>query len=201
MSPRQRALVFLFLAIAVTQLFLGAIIAHAKPEVYRPYVVREAQFRFGVPAPAPVIAGQIQQESAWNPAAISPVGAQGLMQFMPQTSNWSAVAAGFNTVEPFSAAWSIRAGVWYDRWLWDRITQYWTECDRWQFALSAYNGGLGWVYKRQKLSSDPRSFSTTSVINPGIHPANQKENAEYAVRIMRRHQPAFRSWGRSVCLN
>lgn len=201
MTPRQRAFICLFLAIAATQLLLGTILAHAQPSSYKGYVIREAQFRFGVPAPAPVIAGQIQQESAWNPAAISPVGAQGLMQFMPATSNWAAVAGGFNTVEPFSAAWSIRAGVWYDRWLFDRIRQYKSECDRWQFALSAYNGGLGWVYKRQKLSADPASYAATSVINPGIHPVNQKENSTYAPRIVYRHQPAFRAWGRSVCLN
>lgn len=38
--------------------------------------------------PAPVIAAQIQTESAWNPRAVSPVGAQGIAQFMPDT--WAA---------------------------------------------------------------------------------------------------------------
>ncbi len=38
--------------------------------------------------PAPVIAAQVQTESAWNPRAVSPVGAQGIAQFMPGT--WAA---------------------------------------------------------------------------------------------------------------
>jgi len=38
--------------------------------------------------PAPVVAAQVQTESAWNPRAVSPVGAQGIAQFMPAT--WAA---------------------------------------------------------------------------------------------------------------
>ncbi len=34
---------------------------------------------------APLIAAQIQAESAWNPTAVSPAGAQGIAQFMPGT--------------------------------------------------------------------------------------------------------------------
>lgn len=185
-------------------------LAHAEPAKpipaspaslqHRAQVIREAQMRFGVPAPAPVIAGQIQQESAWNPLAQSRVGAQGLMQFMPGTSAWATTAAGWDTNQPTNAAWSIRAGVWYDRWLYERVTVAASECDRWHFTLSAYNGGLGYVYKRQRLSSAPGFWDQTGSINPGIHPANQTENEAYPARILFRHQPGFRAWGRVVCL-
>lgn len=41
-------------------------------------------------APPAVIAAQIQQESGWNPSAVSPAGAQGIGQFLPSTwSQWS----------------------------------------------------------------------------------------------------------------
>jgi cell wall-associated NlpC family hydrolase len=41
-------------------------------------------------APPSVIAAQIQQESGWNPTAISPAGAEGISQFLPSTwPHWS----------------------------------------------------------------------------------------------------------------
>lgn len=167
---------------------------------HRTFITREAQFRFGIPSPAPVIRAQIQQESACNPAAKSRVGASGLMQFMPATADWAATAGNLGASDPLNPYWSIRAGIWYDRWLLDRIKQCHSECDCWMFALSGYNGGLGYVYKRQKLSSDPKSWDVTGRINPGIHPANQHENESYGPRILLKHQPQFSHWGKTVCL-
>lgn len=167
---------------------------------YRATITREAQMRFGIPAPVPVIAAQIQQESAWRPDATSRVGALGLMQFMPATAAWASTQNAWGTMRPLDAHWSIRAGVWYDRWLYDRVRTSASECDRWHFTLSAYNGGLGWVYKRQAMSAAPGFWDQTGSINPGIHPANQQENARYSPRILLGHQPGFAGWGRSVCL-
>lgn len=172
--------------------------AHA--DAYRAMITREAQFRFGIPAPVPAIAGQIQQESAWNPAARSRVGAAGLMQFMPQTATWAATAGAFGSVDPYNPVWSIRAGIWYDRWLYERVRTFDSDCDRWLFALSSYNGGLGYAYKRQKLSLNPGDYTITGKINPGITAGNQHENETYGPKIMQRHQPAFRSWGKVVCI-
>ena len=36
--------------------------------------------------PPAILAGLLETESSWNPAAISRVGAQGLAQFMPATA-------------------------------------------------------------------------------------------------------------------
>lgn len=180
---------------------LSAERAHAHPaDAYRATITREAQFRFGIPAPAPAIAAQIAQESAFNPMARSRVGAQGLMQFMPATAQWAAVAGAFGTPDPFNPAWAIRAGVWYDRWLYERVRTYTTECDRWLFALQAYNSGLGYVYKRQQRSSAPGSYDATAYINPGITAANQIESQSYGPVILRKHQLAFASWGKTPCL-
>jgi len=195
-----RRMAFTLLAFMATVALLGPIVAFAQtPHPYRGAVQREAQARFGVPPPTPVIAAQIHQESGWNPKAQSPVGAQGLMQFMPATARWVATQEAFGVVDAFNPVWSIRAGVWYDRWLYERVKAKDT-CDRWRFALSGYNGGLGWVYKRQKKSPSPGDYDVTSIINPGIHPANQKENEGYAARIMYRHQPRYASWGKTECL-
>jgi soluble lytic murein transglycosylase-like protein len=168
---------------------------------YRAQITRETEARFGLPAPTPVIAAQIMQESQFNPNARSQVGAQGLMQFMPKTSEWAAVAGELGQAHPTSPAWAIRAGVWYDRWLYDRVRTADTDCDRWNFTLSAYNGGLGYVYKRQGMAYRPGSWALTGPINPGITAANQRENADYSKRILTHWQTIFTDWGKTVCLN
>ena len=167
---------------------------------YRASVTREVQFRFGIPVPVPVIAAQIHQESGFNPDTVSRTGAAGLMQFMPGTAKWAATANAWGAPNVHNPEWSIRAGVWYDKWLIDRVTGD-TLCDRWSYALSAYNGGLGYVYKRQRLSDAPGAYERTAKINPGIHPENQRENESYAPRILRLHQPKYIKWGgQTICL-
>jgi len=122
------------------------------------------------------------------------------MQFMPATAEWAAVAGQLGQAQPTSPTWAIRAGVWYDRWLYERVRGD-TECDRWDFTLSAYNGGLGNVYKRQKLSAQPYSWQATGHLNPGITAANQAQNDDYSTRILIHWQSLFTDWGRTVCLN
>lgn len=76
----------------------------------------------------------IAQESGGDPSAISPAGAIGLMQLMPDTAR----ALGVN---PYDALDNIRGGALYIR---DMLRRYDNNLDE---ALAAYNAGPGRVKK------------------------------------------------------
>lgn len=74
------------------------------------------------------------QESRFNPNAKSPVGAMGIMQFMPAT------AAQFG-IDPFDPHASIRAAGEY-------MAQLYGMAGSWRGALAAYNWGIGNVLRK-----------------------------------------------------
>ena len=173
----------------------------AAAQAHRLTLKREAQRVWGLEAPVASFAAQIHQESRWRADAVSPVGAQGMAQFMPATSTWiSGLYAGLGDRAPMNPTWAIRALVQYDRWLWERIPGVPKTCERMGFTMQSYNGGLGRVYQRQAKSKTPDvCFGATCTINPGILPANQREAQDYPVLILKRFEPLYASWGQGVC--
>ena len=169
-------------------------------QAHRLALRREAQYAWGLAAPVATFAAQIHQESRWRTAATSPVGAQGLAQFMPATATWiGGLYPGLAERAPHNPTWAIRALVLYDQWLWQRISAD-TDCQRMAFTLAGYNGGLGWVYKRQKRSATPgQCLGATCAINPGVTPASQAENQHYPEVILRRYAPLYAAWGPESC--
>ena len=96
-----------------------------------------------------LVAAMIHCESGNRAEAVSPVGAVGLMQIMPDTGEWIAGKLDLNAYEPSQLtqpAFNIRMGCWYLRFLLDRYEQ-----DR-PSALAAYNAGHGNV---DKWKNDP----------------------------------------------
>lgn len=80
-----------------------------------------------------LIRAVIRQESGFHPCAVSPKGAMGMMQLMPDT------AEHFKLSDPFNAAENIRAGAEFLKELFDRF-----KGDL-KLTLAAYNAGPGKV--------------------------------------------------------
>ena len=86
----------------------------------------------------------IRVESNYNPDAVSPKGAQGLMQLMPPT------ARGLGVTDSFDPRQNIEAGVRYLKYLQDMYKD-----DR--LALAAYNAGPGAVQKYKWIPPYPET--------------------------------------------
>ena len=89
--------------------------------------IGETAMRYGL-SPA-LVESVIRVESAFNPRAVSPKGAQGLMQLMPQT------ASSLGVRDAFDPRQNIEGGVRHLRYLMDRYP------GNLPLALAAYNAG------------------------------------------------------------
>ncbi|QIL20148.1 lytic transglycosylase domain-containing protein [Thermomonas sp. HDW16] len=95
-----------------------------------------------------IVRAIIHAESAYNPLALSRVGAQGLMQLMPAT------ARRFGVSDSFNAQQNIQGGVKYLAWLLKRFNGNLT------LAAAGYNAGEGAVdkYKGVPPYSETRRY-------------------------------------------
>ncbi len=83
-------------------------------------------------------------ESSLKPGAVSPAGAAGIMQIMPAT--WDDIMGRGTRYLCFSPSHSIKAGIAYDRWLWDKLILK-KENQRRKVMFAAYNAGIGNIGK------------------------------------------------------
>ena len=88
-------------------------------------LARAAAARHGVPED--LFLRLVQQESGWNAGAVSPKGATGLAQLMPET----AALLGVNPNDPKQ---NLEGGARYLRRMYERF-------GNWRHALAAYNAG------------------------------------------------------------
>lgn len=91
----------------------------------------------------------MKAESSFLDSAVSPVGAEGLMQIMPATQSLVARALDLESVtEPQH---NIRAGIYYLSRLY-RLFDSAEENDRIRLTLAAYNAGPGRVFDAQDIA-------------------------------------------------
>ncbi|MGE0077557.1 MAG: transporter substrate-binding domain-containing protein [Bacteroidales bacterium] len=113
-----------------------------------------------------LLASLVYQESRFKHDVVSPKGATGLMQFMPQTAEHFGIDS---TVSPTK---QIEVGVKYLKWLDDKMAENnIPEEERYKFVLAAYNAGIGHVI-------DARNLARKYGKNPNVW----DENVEYFIR-------------------
>jgi soluble lytic murein transglycosylase-like protein len=120
----------------------------------------------------------IQVESNYNPYAISPKGAQGLMQLMPAT------ARRFGVTDSFDARQNIEGGVRYLKFLQDTFKD-----DR--LAIAAYNAGEKAVTKYGDVPPYPETKSYVAKVGGKYSKAKRAaEKSIVPVRAAEEPQPA-----------
>lgn len=136
------AKVFVFLLV-----FTASVCGAAEPVPTKQYSERCAAFYAAAyQVPVELVDAIIQVESGWNPFAVSPKGAAGLMQLMPETALRLGVRDRFNIQE------NIRGGVAYLAWL-IRLFH-----DDLRLAVAAYQVGESKILSRGLAYSSREVF-------------------------------------------
>lgn len=202
-------LVLLFLLLAQAAPGAWASNVPRAAERHRAELIRVSRAVWGLEAPVSVFAAQVHTESWWRNDTVSSAGAQGLAQFLPSTAAWLPsvvpdLEREAGAPAPFNPGWALRALVSYDRWLWERLDGA-DACQRMAFALSAYNGGIGWLGRDRKLAAR-RGYRTdcwfgqVEEANAGRRASSFRENRRYVRLILLERQSWYRKagWGPGI---
>ncbi|WP_211212251.1 transglycosylase SLT domain-containing protein [Kiloniella laminariae] len=126
---------------------------------------------------------QLYQESLLEPLARSPVGAEGLAQFMPGT--WAQISKelGYGLISPRLADPAINAGAYYMK----KLRRSWIskrpEEDRHKLAQASYNAGLGNIIKAQRLCGGVLLYLEIVACLSQVTGKHSRETITYVERI------------------
>ena len=123
-------------------------------------VIAEAAEKTGLPEA--LISAVIAAESGYRENAVSPVGAQGLMQLMPGT------ARSLGVTDPFDARQNVLGGA---RYLEQQLRQFGSI----EKALAAYNAGPGAVQRHGGIPPYPETQSYVRRVLSVLRGLNQRE--------------------------
>lgn len=182
-----------FLAVLLVSGCMGAPAFAARfPDTYDREIEAAAR-RYWPGVPWRLWKAQLWQESRLRPDARSPVGAQGIAQFMPAT--WAEItrAMGWTNVSPLLAGPAIEAGAFYMA----RLRRHWIQQgagidDTQRLAQASYNAGQGSIRRAARACgprADGREFETewakVATCLPGITGRHSAETIGY-VRLIAR---------------
>ena len=127
---------------------------------------------------------QLWNESKLIPTAVSPVGAQGIAQFMPATWAEWAPKAGYPDKPPTDPEASIMTGAMYMAYLIGKWKAERPEADRHCLAMASYNVGFGNMLKAQKAAGNPHLYADIIQALPKVPGVKSEETITYVRRIM-----------------
>jgi len=116
---------------------------------------RIAQMSQSSGVPMPLLMGMIKQESRFDPAAVSPAGAKGLIQMMPATARDRGLHVSAEQDDRLTPLRNLEAGLEHMKWIQDNFSP--ADVSSW---LAAYNAGhtrlRNDAWKRMK---EPREYA------------------------------------------
>jgi Transglycosylase SLT domain/D-alanyl-D-alanine carboxypeptidase len=120
---------------------------------------------------AALLAAQLEAESGFNPFAVSPAGAEGIAQFMPDTASSYGLADPFDPVEAIDAQAHLMS---------DLIRQFGSP----QLALAAYNAGPAPVAACSCVPAIPETSAYVARIMALLGSAGALVVPEFEVRLV-----------------
>lgn len=126
---------------------------------------------------------QLYQESLCDPAAVSPVGAAGIAQFMPATWIEAQARLGLAVELTPHDDIAIEAGAWYMA----RQFATWRAprpaLERWRLALASYNAGAGNIIAAQSECNGARDWRQIETCLSDVTGRHAAETRGYVPRI------------------
>lgn len=179
-------------------LFIFPSLSYSK-EIYINYSVQKCRLYFGLNAPCGLFLAQIEQESGFNPDAISPVGATGLTQFMPGTKIY---INNKYKIPEVGWKWGVIAQKIYMKEIYrgfELKNKILSRCDLYLVALAGYNGGPGHTEKEITRSDKKYWFNGIEKVKlSNRSEENHKENRNY-VRLIYKKQKKYIQYGSIIC--
>jgi len=126
---------------------------------------------------------QLYQESRLDPAAVSPVGARGLAQFMPGTWDQMLRELKWGRVSPHMVRAAIHAGAYYDRQLRNQWSSPRPVEDRHWLAVASYNAGLGNLLEAQRKCGMKALYDEIIACLPQVTRRYADETIQYVKQI------------------